>query len=269
MGVTHKAKAGALLTGTEWEGTDTHLEDVETVADAGATETLDLATAPVWDVTLTEACTFTLSGATSGQLDQLTVILRGAFATVWPGTVTWRNGPPTATAFQMVVLVSVDGGSAWEGYRVGAGDGTIYEHLTADETGKTDATLTNTGLSFSVTSGRYYRFAFDVLWRTTATSVGPKFGLTFPTVTRFGATVFIDQGSTGASGGGWFGAITASGGSITLTAVTAANTDYMARISGVIVPSATGTLMLQYAAETTGATVTMRQGSSAELIDLT
>lgn len=111
----HRAKAGALLTGTEWEAVTTHLEAVTTVAATGATETLDASAASVYDLTLDQACTFTLSGATDDEAAVLTVILRGAFGTTWPASVTWLNGSPPAVALRVATLFSVDGGTNWYG----------------------------------------------------------------------------------------------------------------------------------------------------------
>lgn len=144
---------------------------------------------------------------------------------------------------------------------------TYVAHLTADETGATTATLANTSLSFSVTSGVYYIFRFYVCWRSTSTSVSLKVGLTTPTFTVFGAEVRTMVAAAGV-GGELQGSITASGGSVSGATTAAANTDYISVVEGIILPSATGTLMLQYAANTTGATVTMRQASAAELIEV-
>jgi len=143
-----------------------------------------------------------------------------------------------------------------------------YDKLTADETGATTATLQNTSLSFAVTNGTYYMFRFYVVWRSTSTTVGIKIALTFPAVTAFAAIARlpIQTGSAGTSGGELQGSLTSSGEFIIVTASAAANTDYLGVIEGTILPSADGTLLLQYAAETTGATVTVKRGSTAELI---
>lgn len=144
--------------------------------------------------------------------------------------------------------------------------GLTVTHTTADETGKTNATLVDTGLSFAVTNGVYYRFRFYVLYRSSATPIGLKLGLTTPTFTRYAATQRISQGSASATAE-YQGGLSASGNSYITANVNAINTDYIAVIEGDILPSADGTLMVQYAAETTGATVTMRQGSAGELVD--
>jgi hypothetical protein len=113
--ITHKPKAGALLTGTEYEADDAHLEGVTTVAATGAAETLDASASSVYDLTLDQACTFTLTGATDGEATTITAILRGAHATTWPGSVTWLNGAPPTASLLVVTLFSVDGGTEWIG----------------------------------------------------------------------------------------------------------------------------------------------------------
>jgi len=139
------------------------------------------------------------------------------------------------------------------------------DRLTADEPAKVNATLTDTGLSFAVTSGVYYRFRFHILYSSSATSIGIKIGLTTPAFTRFGAIVRVLAGSS-SNLGEHTGAITASGGSVVTPNVVTINTNYVAVIEGVLLPSANGTLMVQYASEATTA-VTMKQGSSGELIE--
>lgn len=153
---------------------------------------------------------------------------------------------------------------------VPAGGGSVtYDHLTADEAGATTASLANTGLSFAVTNGTYYRFSFQLVWRSTSTSVGLKLGLTTPTFTAFVAGVRISLATaTALTAGEAAGSINASGGSVTAGTAEAANQDYPATVEGIILPSADGTLMLQYAAETTGATVTLKRGSAGTLTAL-
>lgn len=126
----HQGKAGALLTGDEYEATDSHFEDVSTVAASGSTETLDVSTAGVHDVTLTDDCTFTFTGATSGHADSMVLLLRqdgsGGHAVTWPGTVEWQSDiePSLSTAANAVATLifwTVDGGTTWFGALTGPG----------------------------------------------------------------------------------------------------------------------------------------------------
>lgn len=131
---------------------------------------------------------------------------------------------------------------------------------TGDQTA-TDGTLVDVaGLSFSVTAGTTYYFLFQCVHQSNTATIGLKLGLTFPAVTTFAATAKtpITAGSVTSE---FSGPITASGGSITGTAVPVINTNYLATIEGVIVPSASGTLQVQFAAETTGGTVTFKANS--------
>ena len=137
-----------------------------------------------------------------------------------------------------------------------------------DETGKTDSTLANTSLSFALTSGHYYMFEFYVLYDTSVTTVGLRIGLTTPAYNAFSALCEIGGFTTDKAGAFWQGEINSSGDTLVATAATPINDDHLARITGVIKPSADGNLVLQYAAETTGATVTIRAGSAARLTDL-
>ena len=150
----------------------------------------------------------------------------------------------------------------------GGGGGPSQVKLTADLAASTSTTLTNTtGLSFPVTSGVYYHFKFGVLFRSAATTTGLKLGMTFPAVTRFGATIMTPIAADGA-GGQFQGWITTSGDSVIGTGVQAANTDYFAIIEGMILASANGTLQVQHASEVASSGVTIRQGSFGQLYTL-
>lgn len=131
---------------------------------------------------------------------------------------------------------------------------------TGDQTATTATLADVTGLSFSVTSGTVYYFLFQCVFQSTSTSVGLKAGLTFPAVTTFASTVKTVMSAAGVSSE-YSGPISASGGSVAATAVPVANTNYLSTIEGVIVPSASGTLQVQFAAHTTGATVTLKANS--------
>lgn len=138
--------------------------------------------------------------------------------------------------------------------------------LTASETGKTDATLTNTGLLFAITSGVIYSFRFYCSYRSTSNTVGIKLGLTYPSLTVFSAQVLIGGQAAAGVVGAWHAHLNSATTSASSTDIDTTGTDRLAIIQGIIQPSASGTLRVQYAAETTGATVTLRQGSTGELV---
>ena len=110
--------------GVKWKSAAT-LDTLNTVASSTSALTINFSTAPDWDITLTAACTFTLSGApASGTPAVLTLILRqdatGSRTVTWPGSVTWISGAvPTlhtaASSVDIVQLITVDGGTTWLG----------------------------------------------------------------------------------------------------------------------------------------------------------
>ena len=149
----------------------------------------------------------------------------------------------------------------------GGGGGPSVVKSTGDQTATTATLINVTNCSFSVTSGVYYKFQFLVPFRSTLATVGLRLALTFPAVTVFACTGQIPIAGAGA-GGVLQGYIIASGGAVVGTAVPAVNQNYLAILDGFILPSANGTLQLQFAAETTGATVTCKQGACGFLYTL-
>lgn len=96
-----------------------------TVSSSGTSLTVTYATADVWDITLTGACTLTLSGTTSGVPNALTLILRqdgtGSRTVTWPGSVSWLGGrapilQTIAASVDVVTLFTVNGGTNWYGF---------------------------------------------------------------------------------------------------------------------------------------------------------
>jgi hypothetical protein len=105
-------------------------EVVSTVAASGATETLDLASGNVHDVTLTADCTLTFTGATNGVACSFTLLLRqdgtGGWTTTWPGSVVWAGGTAptldeTASTTAVLTFFTLDGGTVWYGFPTGGG----------------------------------------------------------------------------------------------------------------------------------------------------
>jgi hypothetical protein len=133
--------------------------------------------------------------------------------------------------------------------------------LTADLTASTSTTLANAaGLSFAVTAGTYYSFEFVVLFQAAATTTGLRLGLTCPAFSVYSARATIPIAADGVSGEsqGW---LTTSGDSVLGTGVQAITTTYAATIRGMILPSASGTLQVQYATEVSASGVAIKQGS--------
>lgn len=79
-------------------------------------------------ITLNGNCTFTLAGATSGELCVLELVLTqdgsGSRSVTWPAAVKWPGGSAptlstTAGAVDRVVVSTYDGGTTWYGDLVG------------------------------------------------------------------------------------------------------------------------------------------------------
>jgi hypothetical protein len=132
--------------------------------------------------------------------------------------------------------------------------------VTADQASSVTTLANATGLSFAVAAGTTYRFNGYIVFRTAATTTGLKLAATVPAFTVFAAAVNIPLAADG-SGGMWHGWLTSSGDSVTATGVQAANTDYVAVIQGVLIPSASGTFQLQFASEVALSAATIRPGS--------
>ena len=99
---------------------------VTTVAASGTAQALTAASAgdKAYLITLTAACTLTLSGGTTGQLQRVVVLLvqdgAGGRAVTWPSGIKWATGLPPTTATgagqtTIATLMTPDGGSTWFG----------------------------------------------------------------------------------------------------------------------------------------------------------
>lgn len=135
---TKVAKAGDTLTGAlnfaDQQAVRPEIKDyaetAATNATSGATATIDLESGNVHDVTLTDNCTFTFSNPpATGKAGSFTLILRqdgtGSRTVTWPASVDWPEGTaPTistaASAVDVLVFVTVDGGTTWLGMLAGA-----------------------------------------------------------------------------------------------------------------------------------------------------
>lgn len=102
---------------------------VQAVGNSGTALTIDASSTSglAKTITLNNNCTFTLTGATSGQVASLELILKqdatGSRTVTWPASVKWSGGAPTlssaANAVDRIVLASYDGGTTWYADLVG------------------------------------------------------------------------------------------------------------------------------------------------------
>jgi hypothetical protein len=139
--------------------------------------------------------------------------------------------------------------------------------LSADTpTASTIALQNITGLSFNLSTGNTYLFAFDVMWKAAQTTNGIRLGLTFPAAVVVSSKVSIPVAPDGTAGL-LHGTITSSGESVIGTGAETANTTYVASIEGTIEPSVNGTLQAQFGSElSTSAGIVVRNRSAGVLL---
>jgi hypothetical protein len=138
-----------------------------------------------------------------------------------------------------------------------------YSRAAADQTSTTTTLANATNMSFTVAAGSVYKYRFMILFTSGATQTGLRVSVTYPAVTTAGAWVNIAAGgdSTGAF---YQGVINSSGDIVTATTTAAASPAVeIATVEGVMVPSAAGTVQLQFASET-GTAVVLKAGSFVE-----
>lgn len=146
--------------------------------------------------------------------------------------------------------------------------------ITSDINTSSETLGNATGLSFSVTSGQYYYFRFVLLVQSDNTNVGLQYATTHPSVTAYGARV-SHMATSGATDIGAThehqGYLTAADAQCSASTTSEADTSLISVVEGIIIPSADGTLQLQYAVESGAGsgTVTIKQGSMGWLYDYT
>lgn len=124
----------------------------------------------------------------------------------------------------------------------------------------TTSSLAFPELAFLVSTGLQYKFEFGIVFATAISTTGLKLSMLFPAASTWAATARIPIAADGA-GGEFQGWITASGDTVTGTAIQAASTQYFAEVRGVILPTSDGTLQLTYGTEIAGSAVTTFVGS--------
>lgn len=98
---------------------------ISTVAASSTAQTIAPATYGLIDITLTGNCTITITSPPSGRAYSATIILRqdgtGSRTVTWPASVKWPGGvapnlSTAASAYDIVTITTVDGGTTWLGF---------------------------------------------------------------------------------------------------------------------------------------------------------
>lgn len=116
------------------------------------------------------------------------------------------------------------------------------------------------GLLFTVQPNTYYYFQFGAVFQAQQPLTGLGVTVTFPAVTIFAGNAYVPIAAD-STATMFAGQITSSGDFVQGTATVASATNFIATVEGMILPSATGTLQLQYRAETAAGSVMLKQGS--------
>jgi hypothetical protein len=180
----------------------------------------------------------------------------------------FKNMPQSNVSGRLLVVDS--DGKVWLGdstSSLGGGGGSSCcpgkVKITSDVT-TTSTTLSGSELSFAVNAGTYYKFRFVIVFATDATTTGIRLGLNAPSASVFSATTDVATGSDGTNARAQ-GSITSSGDWILTGGVEAANTNYIAIVEGIILPSVSGTVQLVFGSGTNGNQVSLKPGSMGSI----
>jgi hypothetical protein len=123
-----------------------------------------------------------------------------------------------------------------------------------------------TGLSFSATSGTFYRFYALLIYTASATTIGVKASVNGPAMTILAYKSSAQLSATGSAANDWVNsAATVNAAALVSSTSSATTTGNILVIEGVFKPSATGTFILRFAPETaTASGITIKAGSTLE-----
>lgn len=169
-----------------------------------------------------------------------------------------ENSLPSKTGNSLKYLQVNAGENGFQYGTPAGGSGPSYVRLTADRTNSTTTLADATGLSFSVTSGLFYIFEFSVIFQSNTTTTGIKFAVNGPTNNFFTMQKVIPTSLIANQAGQMERVVNTA--ATASTGVDTVNVNLLAYINGVINPTANGTIIVRFAAETTG-TVTIKSGS--------
>lgn len=131
----------------------------------------------------------------------------------------------------------------------GGGPSAQFSYLTQTSVHFSSAATQQLGsLTFAVVSGKVYKIAYSLPWRTGATTAGMRVGLNFPNVTTAAFTANFTNSTDGATHI-FSGLINANGDSVLNTSAPTQNLTLDLCIDGTIVPSADGNVTVFCGAE--------------------
>ena len=137
----------------------------------------------------------------------------------------------------------------------------------SDQTFNTTVITDVTSLSFAVSAGVTYKYKFNILYTSAATTTGIRLTLTYPAVSAASAVTKIPNGADG-TGAQHQGVINSSGDIVVSTGTPAATTVHFATVEGVIIPSAGGTVQLRAASEVGGSNIIIKSGTFVEVVEV-
>lgn len=173
------------------------------------------------------------------------------------------NVADASTSAKGAVQLSTNG-EATAGEVVQADDGRLFRSArrTTDTTTTSSVAGNLNGVAFSVSSGTVYNFIFTITYKSSLTTCGLEVALTGPTATTFSAEATLAGVAGDGASGSFQGYINAPGDSVTSAGVAVQDISYTAIIQGTFVPSASGTLQLQFSNDDNSNTITVQQGTN-------
>jgi trimeric autotransporter adhesin len=174
------------------------------------------------------------------------------------------KGVPVSATAPTTGQVMVFDGTSW----APAKGFPTFSKTTSDQTFSVTA-LANAGLSFTVVAGATYKYKFNVLYTSAATTTGLRIGLTYPATTMSSALANIPGSTVDGTGFLFSGFISSSGDSVVSANSPAVSpTVMMANIEGLIIPSANGTVQLRASSEVAASNIVIKSGSFVEVVEL-
>lgn len=136
----------------------------------------------------------------------------------------------------------------------------VASNISINGTTYTDA------MSFAVISGKTYKFKFNILYATSATSRGLRLRINHPGATAYSALYSVPAATSGGAAFIAAATVNTSGATFTISTATPSGVQY-AQAEGVIVASANGTVQLAAAQSNTGS-LTVYAGSVVEFSEI-